>query len=200
MSAHHDEQQDIENAKHFWNKGGKWLFAGLVAAALGYLGHVVYQNHLQSKNENAALMAMKAQQSGDAAQLAALQQQFDGTAAAAQATLSAAAQAFDKGNYDEAAKAYRWVLAHQKDELFQAIAVQNLANVHLQQKQYDEALKVLATPLAAAFASLADEGRGDVFAAQGKGAEAKKAYQAALDKLGEDAPQREALQLKVAQF
>ncbi|QMT33034.1 tetratricopeptide repeat protein [Conchiformibius steedae DSM 2580] len=200
MSAHHDEQQDIENAKYFWRNGGKWLFAALVAGALGYLGHVIYQNHQQNRNEEASLMALKAQQSGDAAQLATLQQQFDGSAAAAQATLNAAQQAFDKGNYEEAAKAYRWVLEHQKNDVFQAVAAQNLANVLVQQKQYEQALSVLATPVAAAFVPLADEGRGDVYAAQGKQAEAKTAYQAALDKLPQDAPNREALQLKLAQL
>ena len=33
MSAHHDEQQELENAKHLWRRGGKWVFALLVAAA-----------------------------------------------------------------------------------------------------------------------------------------------------------------------
>ena len=71
MSAHHDEQQELENAKHLWRRGGKWVFALLVAAALAYLGNSMYQSHLRGKNEEAATEGMKVQ--GDYAKLTKLQ-------------------------------------------------------------------------------------------------------------------------------
>lgn len=196
MSAHHDEQQDIENAKHLWRSGGKWLFAALVAAAIGYLGHVSYQSYQRSKDAEASALA--AQVKGDAAKLQAIQQNYPASMGATQATMQAAAQAFDAGKYDQAAAAYRWVLDHQKAAPVQATAIQSLANVYLQQKKYDDAHKILATPVEAGYLPLIDETRGDVYAAQGKAKEAAAAYKAALDKLPEDSAAREMLDMKAA--
>lgn len=196
MSAHHDEQQELENAKHLWHSGGKWIFALLVAAAIGYLGKVIYQNHLESQNAEASNVAAKVL--GDKNKLLAIQQQYPKSTAAAQVSLQTAAEWFSKNQYDEAAAAYRWVLDNNKTPLFQAAAVQNLAHVLLQQKKYDEALAVLNTAVEDSYQPLLNEVKGDVLAAQGKKKEAKDAYQSALDKLPENAANRELLQLKIS--
>ncbi len=198
MSAHHEELQEIENAKHLWRNGGKWLFALLVAAALGYLGNVIYKGQVKDKNEKAAALASQVQ--GDATKLTELQQKFSQTAAAGQASLETAKSLFDAGKLDEAATQYRWVLANQKDALFQASAAKNLAVVLLQQKKFDDALTVLNTPVDESFAPIINETKGDVLTAQGKTKEASDAYKLALDKLSEDSPNRELLQLKMAQL
>ena len=196
MSAHHEELQEIE--KHLWRNGGKWLFALLVAAALGYLGNVIYKGQVKDKNEKAAALASQVQ--GDATKLTELQQKFSQTAAAGQASLETAKSLFDAGKLDEAATQYRWVLANQKDALFQASAAKNLGVVLLQQKKFDDALTVLNTPVDESFAPIINETKGDVLTAQGKTKEAVAAYKLALDKLSEDSPNRELLQLKMAQL
>ena len=127
MSAHHDEQQELENAKHLWRRGGKWVFALLVAAALAYLGNSMYQSHLRGKNEEAATEGMKVQ--GDYAKLTELQNRFKDSPAAAQSSLQTALALFNAGKLDEAAKAYQWVLDTQKEPVLQVSAAQNLANV-----------------------------------------------------------------------
>lgn len=198
MSAHHDEQQELENAKYLWRKGGKWICALLIAAAIGYLGKVVYLNHQQNHAEQAA--AVVVQVGTDQAKLIAIQQQFPHMTATAQASLQAAAAWYQAGQYDDAAKAYQWVLDNNKTPVFQAAAAQYLANVYLQQKKYDEALKVVATPVDASYQPLLNEVKGDILVAQGKNKEAVAAYQLAMDKLPEDAPNRELLQLKIGQL
>lgn len=198
MSAHHEELQEIENVKHYWRNGGKWVVGALVAAALGYLGYVVYQGQIRSSNEESALQA--SQVKGDVAKLTALQQSHSKSAATAQATLATAKSLFDAGKLDEAATAYRWVLDNQKQPLFQAIAMQNLANVLLQQKKFDDALAVLNTPVDDSFTPLIQETKGDILAAQGKNKEAADAYKLALDKLPENAANRELVELKLGQM
>ena len=84
--------------------------------------------------------------------------------------------------------------------VFQAAAMQNLAAVYIQQKKYDDALSVLATPVDAAYRPLTDEAKGDVYAAQGKAKEAGEAYKAALDKLPEGSVARHSLQAKISQL
>ncbi|MBQ9601628.1 MAG: tetratricopeptide repeat protein [Neisseriaceae bacterium] len=198
MSAHHDEQQELENAKYLWNNGGKWLVVALVSIALIYWGKGIYRNYQLDKYAQAAAMATQVK--GDVNKLAQLQKDFSGSAAAAQASLETAALLFEQGKTDQAIAAYQWVLNNNKTPVFQAAAVQNLANVYLQQKQYDNALKILATPIEASFQSVIEETKGDVFAAQGKTTEAKQIYQAILDKLPEQSPARELIQLKISQL
>jgi predicted negative regulator of RcsB-dependent stress response len=73
-----------------------------------------------------------------------------------------------------------------------------LANVLIDEKAFEEALKVLAVKPESSFEALFEELRGDVLAAQGKRGEAKTAYAGALAKLkaGDDAA-RELVQLKL---
>ncbi|MDO4434230.1 MAG: tetratricopeptide repeat protein [Alysiella sp.] len=196
MSAHHDELQDIENAKHFWKNGGKWIFAFLLMAALVYLGKVIYDSHIESKNHEAATIASEIK--GDISKLTVLQQQFANSTAVAQASLETAGQLFVQGKYDDAIVVYRWILDNNKTPLFQAAAAHNLAVVLLQQKKYDDALAALDMSVEADYQAVFNEARGDIFSAQGKKTEASGAYQAALDKLPENAPNREWLQMKKA--
>ena len=41
MAAHLEEQQELDNFKYFWKKTGRWIFALLIVAALGYLGYTI---------------------------------------------------------------------------------------------------------------------------------------------------------------
>jgi predicted negative regulator of RcsB-dependent stress response len=73
-----------------------------------------------------------------------------------------------------------------------------LATVLLDEKAYDDALKALAAKPPASFEALFEDARGDVLSAQGRTADARAAYQAALGRLGpgEDAA-RELIQFKL---
>lgn len=195
MSVHHEELQEIENVKYYWKRGGKWIFGILLIGALGYLMYVFYNNYKVNQSYQAAELASKVS-SGQAGSLTALQNDYPNTAAAAQATLEVAARLFNEKKYAESESAYRWLLEHTKMPLFQAAAVQNLVNVLLQEKKYDQALQVTATPVETTFQPLLDESRGDIYAAQGKTKEAMAAYQAALDKLPEDATTRDVIEAK----
>ncbi|MFC5920353.1 YfgM family protein [Neisseria weixii] len=205
MAAHLEEQQELDNFKYFWKSTGRWLFALLMLAALGYLGYTMYQSHLLKKSQEAAgalaKLVEKAQNKGDAtainADLKNLQQNFADTIPAAQATLMAAATEFDAGRYDVASGHLNWVLKNQKEPLVQALAAQRLAVVKLQQKKYDEALSALDTKVDADYEALLLETKGDVFAAQRKAKEAAASYEQALAKLPKDSVGRELVQMKL---
>jgi predicted negative regulator of RcsB-dependent stress response len=64
-----------------------------------------------------------------------------------------------------------------------SVAMLQLAAMHLEAKQYDDALKVLADKHDAAFDGLFSDLKGDALMAQGKQADAKVAYKEALSKL-----------------
>lgn len=205
MAAHLEEQQELDNFKYFWKTTGKWLFAVLILAALGYLGYTVYQNRKVSQNQEAAAILAeivekaqnKAPQNEINAELAKLQQSYSLSISAAQATLMAAATEFDAHRYDVAEAHLKWVLSNQQDSLIQALAAQRLGVLLLQQKKYDAALAALDTPVDAAFAPLLMETKGDVYAAQGKSQEALKNYGQALEKMPQDSVGRELVQMKL---
>jgi len=78
------------------------------------------------------------------------------------------------------------------------IARLRLANIMLDEKAYDEALKVLDAKHGAAFDPGFSATRGDVLVAQGKKEEARSAYKAALEKADpKDASLREWVQLRL---
>ena len=205
MAAHLEEQQELDDFKYFWKNWGRWLFALLIAAALGYLGYIIYKDHKISQNREAAevlaQMVDKAQSKADSKQinvdLLKLQQDYPDTVPAAQATMMVAATEFDAGRYDTAAGHLNWVLSNQKAPLIQALAAQRLAVVLLQQKKYDAAITALNTKVEADFEPLLLEAKGDVYAAQNKTKEAAQSYQQALEKLPKEAIERELLQMKL---
>lgn len=205
MAAHLEEQQELDNFKYFWKSTGRWLFALLIAAALGYLGYTMYKSHKASQSQEAAevlakivdKMQAKASQAEVNADLTNLQQNYPDSIAAAQATLMAAATEYDARRYDVAEGHLNWVLKNQKAPLIQALAAQRLGIVLLQQKKYDAAIAALNTKVEADFEPLLLEAKGDVYAAQNKTKEAAQSYQQALEKLPKDAIERELLQMKL---
>ena len=205
MAAHLEEQQELDNFKYFWKTTGRWLFALLMVAALGYLGYTMYKSHKASKNQEAAAvlakivdkMQAKASQAEVNADLTNLQQNYPDSIAAAQATLMAAATEYDARRYDVAEGHLKWVLQNQKAPLVQALAAQRLGIVLLQQKKYDAAIAALNTKVEADFEPLLLEAKGDVYAAQNKTKEAAQSYQQALEKLPKEAIERELLQMKL---
>ena len=84
MAAHLEEQQELDNFKYFWKSTGRWLFALLIAAALGYLGYTMYKSHKASQSQEAAevlakivdKMQAKASQAEVNADLTNLQQNY----------------------------------------------------------------------------------------------------------------------------
>jgi predicted negative regulator of RcsB-dependent stress response len=89
----------------------------------------------------------------------------------------------------------QWAVDHGADE-FKAIAKVRLAGVLLDEKAYDDALKALAGEVPSQFVAAVADRKGDILVAQNKLAEARAAYQAALDATDKKSPGRQLIQLK----
>ena len=105
---------------------------------------------------------------------------------------------FSAGDLKTARAQLSWAAENARDPGVQALARLRLATVLLDEKAYDEALKVLSARPEGPFEPLFEDLRGDVLSAQGKHAEAKAAYVTALARLkaGDDSA-RELIQLKL---
>ena len=72
-----------------------------------------------------------------------------------------------------------------------------MAGILLDEKAYDEGLKLLAGEFPAQFATDVADRKGDLLVAQNKLAEARSAYQVALDNAEPKNPGRQLIQLKL---
>lgn len=205
--AHYDleEQEQIDTLKTWWQMYGNLVTSLLAAAALaaaGWQGWNWYQNNETTKAAAVFASLEQAVQAGDAQRIKAsageLTEKYGRSGYAALGALLAARHSFDAGDLKTAKAQLGWVADNAKDEL-RDIARLRLGAVLLDEKAYDEALKTLAAAPASAFVARFEELKGDILIAQGKAAEARSAYQAALDKVGDKAagPARELLQQKL---
>src|SRR5690606_27592780 len=100
-----------------------------------------------------------------------------------------------RNDLDGAREQLEWLAANSSDPSLVPLARLRLAGVLVEQKQYDQALAQLADAPPAFIALYADR-QGDILLAQGKTAEARKAWETALEAFGSD-PVTQIVQLKI---
>lgn len=198
-----EEQEQIASLKAWWDKYGNattWVVIAALAAYSGWNGWNYYQRDQAGKASALYDQLQAAVEAKDNAKVLRaagdMESQFGSTAYAPMAALVAAKSAFDANDLKSAKAQLQWAVDHGADE-FKAVAKVRLAGVLLDEKAYDEALKVLAGDVPAQFAGAVADRKGDVLAAQNKLAEARTAYKAALDATDKKNPGRQLIQLKL---
>jgi predicted negative regulator of RcsB-dependent stress response len=198
-----EEQERIAELKAWWEDNRWYVFGAIVAAIIGFAGWEGCKAWQQRRADEAASLyrpVAEAAKSNDPKKIAdAAKPLFDrqpGSFQASSTSLMLARAAFDKGDLAEAEKQLRWVLANGVDE-HRSVARVRLASVLLEQKKYDEALKVLDENKDPAFAALVSDARGDVMLAQGRIDEARASYKSATEKADPRNPVRQIAQTKL---
>jgi predicted negative regulator of RcsB-dependent stress response len=201
MSGSYDfeEQERLAELKAWWEDNRVYVLAAAVAAIAAFIGYEVWKSWSAGRAEDAALMfkpvaeavkpspdpakpkdpAATAKAIGAASQ--PLIDKHPGSFYASEAALIAAKAAFEAGNLPEARKQLEWAMNNGVDE-HRGVARMRLAGVLLEDKKYDEALKVLDGNKDEGFVALAADLRGDLMLAQGRLDEARAAYKLAIDK------------------
>ena len=199
-----DEQEQLDQIKHFWKTWGN-LISWLLIAVLGsYAAWNGYQYWERSQATKAAALfdeVERAVSSGDLARversLADMKDKFGRTQFAQQSALLAAKTLHAQGKSDAAREALLGVVTGAKDPAYRDIARLRLVALQLDAKAYDDALKQLASEFTPEMAGLAADLRGDVFQAQGQSAQAVTAYQLAWRKLADTPDYRRLVQAKL---
>ena len=191
MATHLDleEQEQLDQLKHFWNKWGTLITTVLVIVLGGYAawnGYQYWQNRQGAQASALSSAVESAINSGDKARIdqafGDLRGSYGGTQQAAHAGLLVAKAASDKGNLDDAKAALTWVADNASDDGLKAMARVRLAAVLMSTQAYDEALKQLDTKMPTEFDAIVADGKGDVFLAKGDKAKAIESYKAAYQK------------------
>ena len=198
-----EEQEKLDEFKAWWKRWGALTMlaaAVLVAAAAGWQWWQVRQQNHALEAASAYEKLTRALQADDAKGAndvgAALKQNYGDTAYAPRGALLLAKLAILGDKPEDARKELEWVAANAQEAAVRDLARLRLAGVLFDGKQYDAALKQLAAPHDAEFGARFDDLRGDVLNAQGKTAEAGKAYEAALKGMKEDNPYRQMVEMK----
>jgi predicted negative regulator of RcsB-dependent stress response len=198
-----EEQEQLASLQAFWNKYGNILMGVAILLMLGYIGHTWYKYNQAQQSVGASTLFNNLQTAAEAKDNALVQRtagdiqsKFKGSSYAQMSAMAAAKSAFDAGDLKTAKAQLSWVVANGSEE-YKSIAKLRLAGVLLDEKAYDEAMKLLSTPFSKEFAGAVADRKGDVLVGQNKIAEARSAYLAALQAMDKKVPGRGLVEMKL---
>jgi predicted negative regulator of RcsB-dependent stress response len=187
-----EEQEQLDQIKHFWKKYGNLISWILIVILGGYAAWNGYQYWQRDQAAKAAVLFDEVERSANAGDLARVQRsfadikdKFPGTLFAHQASLVAAKFLSTQGKSAEAQAALKWVVGAAPDPAYRDIARLRLAALLLDGGSLDDALAQLAQPMVPSLMGLASDLKGDVLSAKNQKPEALSAYKKAWDELSE---------------
>jgi predicted negative regulator of RcsB-dependent stress response len=200
-----EEQEKIAELKAWWKQRGGLVLMAITLALAVVAAWNGWQWYKRSQSFQAAQVYAELQKVVGAKDLkkirdaaGTLLESYPRTIYAPLAALASAKAHFDANDLKTARVQLQWAVENARDPEVQAIARLRLATLLIDEKAYDEALKVLDAKHDAVFAGRFLEVRGDVLGAAGRKADARAAYRAAIDKTdSRDPTNRELLQLKL---
>lgn len=200
-----EEQEQIDQLKHFWKRWGNLISWVLIAVLGAYAAWNAWQYWQRQQAAQAAVLfdtVDKAAKTGDLTlldrSLSDIQDKFGSTTVAHQAALLAGKTFFDKDQADKAEKALTWVTQKAGDEGLVALARLRLASLSIQAKDFGKARQWLSTDVPASFKPLQADRLGDLELLQGQPEKAKEQYLKAWRGLEERAEYRQILGVKLA--
>jgi predicted negative regulator of RcsB-dependent stress response len=206
MAKHLDleEQEQLDQLKHFWNTWGTLISSVLilVAGALAAWNGYQYWQNRQAVQAAALFDAVDAAaRSADSVRMeqafSDIKLKYARTAQAGQAGLTLAKAQLDAGNLDAAKETLGWVAEKSSDEGLKALAKLRLSSVLMDQKSYDEALKLVSSDFPPEFDAVYADRKGDIFVLQDKRAEAIAEYTRAYKALEEGVEYRRLVEIKL---
>lgn len=199
-----EEQEKIDALRRFWRENGGLIVAAALAFAVaaGAIQGWKYYSRTQAQAASVLFSRLEeAQRKNDPAEVrnvgAQLLEGYARTAYGPMAALILAKVNYEQGDRQAAATQLQWAIDHARDEDTAALARLRLAGIRLDEKKYEDALKLLDAKVSAPFVALYADLRGDALRAQGKTAEARAQYRQALEKMDGDSPWRNLVQAKL---
>jgi predicted negative regulator of RcsB-dependent stress response len=199
-----EEQEQLDDLKAWWQRWGNTITAVIVAACIAAAGVQGWRWYTAKQAEEASALftglsqAVRAQDLNKAKDaVAQLEDKYARSGYSARGALVLAKMLFDSGDTAGAKAQLTWVIDKSDETDLKEIARYRLAEVLVNDKQYDEALKVLDAKHGAPYAGLYADLRGDALAMAGRPAEARAAYTDALAKLDAKSTYKQYVQVKL---
>ena len=199
-----EEQEQLATLKAVWKQYGNLITWTLIIALVAYAAWMQWNKYQNNQSGQASQLYEEMQKSVTAkdntkVQRAAddLKQKFGATSYASMSTLIAAKSAFDANDLKAAKAQLQWLIDSGKNDEYKAIAKIRLAGIALDEKNYDGALSQLAGDFPEDLQAEVLDRKGDIYVAQANIEGARKAYQAAIDKMTDKSPARQVVQIKL---
>jgi predicted negative regulator of RcsB-dependent stress response len=199
-----EEQEQLDDLKAWWSRWGNTVATMLVIASLAVVAVQGYRWWTLRKSEDAAVLfnaVVQAARANDIAKAreatSTLSDKYASTGYAPRAAFLLAKLQFDSGDAASARAQLQWIVDRADEQELKEIARYRLAELMLNEKQYDEALKMLDAKYSEPFAGLYADLRGDAHAAAGHTEDARTAYKEALAKFDAKSSYRNYVQVKL---
>lgn len=200
----HEEQEHLASLKSWWEQYGTLVLIGVALAFAGIAGFQIWNWHKGEQAVKASALYAELQkltEAGDTKKAreaaAMLTKDYPRSGYAALGSLVAARLSFEAGDLPSAKENLQWVIDQSRDGDMKSLARFRLAGVLLDEKKFDESLGLLDVKPEDSMANLFADLRGDVLVAKGSEAEARAAYQMALEKTDAQSPYRSLIQIKL---
>lgn len=199
-----EEQEQIENLKAFWNRHGNFIMTVVLIVALAFAGWRGWQWYQADRSVRASQVFDQLREAAAAKDIARVKDaagrifaDYGGTAWGQMAALVAADAHLKAGDAKAAKVPLQWAIDNARDPAFRDQARLGLAAILLDEKAFDDGLKLLTAPSEKSYAAAFADRRGDLLLAQGKTVEAGTAYRQALESLAADSALRRVVQIKL---
>ncbi len=201
-----EEQEQLDQFKHFWNRWGSLITGLLTVVLLIYAGWNGWNYWQQRQATQAAVLydtfEKSVREKDDALMarsLSDLQDQFARSIVTQQAALLAARIYADKNQLPEVEKSLQWVITQDRDPGFVAVARLRLSALEIERKNLDKAVALVQGQKApAGFQPLFEDRLGDIAVLQKKNDDAKTHFLAAWKGMEETNEYRRLIEIKLA--
>ncbi len=199
-----EEQEKLSALQAWWQAYGKYVTAVVTILCMIIIAVQGWRWYTRSQAEKAAVLYNAISQAAatnapDKAKDAGAQllDKYPGSAYASRGALLLAKLAIDANDKALAKTRLQWVIDHASEDELKQIARLRFSYVLLDEKAYDDALRMLDAKHEEQLDGLYADAKGDILSAAGKTVEARAAYQAALLKLDPKGSHRSFVQLKL---
>jgi predicted negative regulator of RcsB-dependent stress response len=199
-----EEQENIEQLKSWWETYGTLVVVVVAVFIASIAGTQAWNYYKKQKTEQAVELydsLLQVRGSGDTRKISdaagLVMESFPSSGYASRAALLSAQASFNSGDLQNAKSRLQWVLDNSQEEELKDMVRLRLAGVLLDEKKYNEALRLLETEHDESFDGLYADRKGDVLAAAGKIEEARAAYQLALAEMGGRGSYHSIVQMKL---
>lgn len=200
----YDEYEQGEIVQKWLRQNGLSIVVGIAIGLVGIFGWQQWRNHQATRQMEAAQLYQQMQtalaaghQDQAESYTDQLLKDYAKSSYAVFAASDRAQQQVQAGQFDKARASLEWASSHAGDSALKQLMQLRIAQVELAGGKASEALSLLDGLPASSYEAWRQELRGDVLVKLNRPDDARKAYQAAIAALDDDAPQRGALQLKL---
>ncbi|MDR3087663.1 MAG: tetratricopeptide repeat protein [Azoarcus sp.] len=185
-----EEQEQIAEIKAWWNRYGNLVVSALLVVTLGFAGWSGWNRYQNAQAVEAGALYFELQQAVAAGNTQRVRElagtlisNYGGTLQAQLGAMLSGGLQFRMNDSTNARPQLEWATKEGKDPALRDLARLRLATVLLNEKEMDAALACLQPMPEGPWRVRFEDLRGDALAAQGKAAEARAAWRAAVEAL-----------------